>query len=117
MKREYTAAHFNMRRWMIGLAASGAASLLTGFAGVALGLPEWVFLLFVAMAFACTGLAMLFVEHLTVAREAREAAEEPVLVFRPLRVSRGEGQFLEVERDINRRIEMALLGRERGGIQ
>lgn len=78
-----------MRRWMTGLAASGAASLLTGFAGVALGLPEWVFMGFAAIAFACAGLALLFVEHLTVAREEREKIEAPEIVFRPSRSRRG----------------------------
>ena len=87
--RELTPAHFAMRRWMIGLAASGAASLLTGFAGVALGLPEWVFMGFVAIAFACVGLALLFVEHLTVAREERE---EPEIVARPVNMPAGRAE-------------------------
>ncbi|MFN4229819.1 hypothetical protein [Parvibaculum sp.] len=97
-----------MRRGLLWLAAGAASSVTTGMLGVALGFGEGVFFAFATIAMALAGLAILFVEHITV---AREEAEEPEIVFRPVRFSSVDRQFLEFTREQHRRIEHAILPR------
>lgn len=78
MKRELTEEHRAMRRGLLWLAAGAASSVTTGMLGVALGFGEGVFFAFATIAMALAGLAILFVEHITV---AREEAEEPEIIF------------------------------------
>lgn len=67
-----------MRRILLLLAAGAGGSVTVGFIGVGLGMSEGVFFAFATIAMALAGLALLVVEHITV---AREKAEEPEIIF------------------------------------
>ncbi len=108
MKRELTEEHRAMRRGLLWLAAGAVSSVTTGMIGVGLGFGEGVFFAFATIAMATAGLALLFVEHITV---AGEEAEEPEIVFRPMRLSDVDKQLVEAEREINERICLAIAGR------
>lgn len=106
--RELSEKHRAMRRSLLWLAAGAASSVTTGFLGVALGFGEGVFFAFATIAMALAGLAILFVEHITV---AREEAEEPEIVFWPIRIKRSpplasiDASWIDARREARRRVE------------